>query len=81
MISTKRRKLTSEFRAQVVLEVISGKLSVSQAANKYKIKDSTIDMILFRVMDHGQIDASYVAPIHGFDGKSVAVRTMLITLI
>ena len=42
MVSTKRRKFTSEFRAQVVLEVISGKLSVPQAASKYKIKDSAI---------------------------------------
>jgi transposase-like protein len=42
MISKKRRKFTSEFRAQVVLEVISGKLSVAQAASKYKIKDSAI---------------------------------------
>jgi len=42
MISKKRRKFTSEFRAQVVLEVLSGKLTVAQAASKYKIKDSAI---------------------------------------
>ncbi len=42
MISKKRRKFTSEFRAQIVLEVISGKLSVPQAASKYKIKDGVI---------------------------------------
>ena len=42
MISTKRRKFTSEFRAQVVLEVITGKLSVPQAARKYKVKDNAI---------------------------------------
>jgi len=44
MVSTKRRKFTSEFRAQVVLEVISGKLSVPQAATpgEYKVKDNAI---------------------------------------
>lgn len=42
MISKKRRKFTAEFRSQVVLEVLSGKLSVAQAASKYKIKDSAI---------------------------------------
>lgn len=44
MISKKRRKFTSEYRAQIVLEVLSGKLSVPQAATpgEYKIKDSAI---------------------------------------
>lgn len=37
-----RRKFTSEFRAQVVLDVLSGKLSVPQAAKKHRIKDSVI---------------------------------------
>jgi transposase-like protein len=42
MTSNKRRKFTAEFRSQVVLEVLSGKLSVAQAAKKYKIKDNAI---------------------------------------
>ena len=42
MATTKRRKFTSEFRAAVVLEVISGRLTVAQAASKHKIKDSAI---------------------------------------
>lgn len=42
MVSKKRRKFTAEFRAQVVLEVLTGKLTVAQAASKYKIKDSAI---------------------------------------
>lgn len=42
MASKKRRKFTSEFRASVVLEVLSGRLTVAQAAAKYKVKDSAI---------------------------------------
>ena len=42
MVSKKRRKFTAEFRAQVVREVLTGKLTVAQAASKYKIKDSAI---------------------------------------
>jgi transposase-like protein len=42
MTSKKRRKFSAEFRAQVVLEVLSGKLSVAQAASKSKIKDGAI---------------------------------------
>jgi transposase-like protein len=42
MTSNERRKFTAEFRSQVVLEVLSGKLSVAQAAKKYKIKDNAI---------------------------------------
>lgn len=42
MAAKKRRKFSSEFRAAVVLEVISGRLSVAQAASKHKIKDSSI---------------------------------------
>jgi transposase-like protein len=42
MPGTKRRKFTAEFRSQVVLEVLSRKLTVPQVAKKYKIKDSAI---------------------------------------
>jgi transposase-like protein len=42
MPGTKRRKFTAEFRSQVVLEVLSRKLTVPQVAEKYKIKDSAI---------------------------------------
>jgi transposase len=42
MVGKKRRKFTSEFRSQIVLEVLSGKVSVAQAAKKYKIKDGVI---------------------------------------
>jgi transposase len=42
MVSKKRRKFSAEFRAQIVLEVLIGKLTVAQAASKYKIKDGAI---------------------------------------
>jgi len=42
LVSKKRRKFTAEFRAQVVLEVLSGKLTVVQSASKYKFKYSAI---------------------------------------
>ena len=42
MAAKKRRKFTSEFRATVVLEVISGRMTVAQAASKFKIMDGAI---------------------------------------
>jgi transposase-like protein len=46
MVGKKRRKFTSEFRSQIVLEVLSGKVSVAQAAKKYKIKDCNAPLSL-----------------------------------
>jgi transposase len=42
MGSSKRRKHTSEFKAQLVLEVLSGKRSVPQIAREKRIKDSAL---------------------------------------
>jgi len=38
----KRRKFTSEFKAQVVLEVLSGAKSPAQACREYQIRDSLL---------------------------------------
>jgi transposase-like protein len=38
----KRRRYTAEFKAGVVLEILSGQKSVAQASREYGIKDSLI---------------------------------------
>ncbi len=42
MAQRKRINRSPELKASIVLEVLTGKLSVAQAARKYKIKDSVI---------------------------------------
>ena len=42
MAQKKRVNRSPELKASIVLEVLTGKISVSQAASKYKIKDSVI---------------------------------------
>jgi transposase len=42
MTSQKRRKFSAEFKAQIVLEVLTGKSSVAELARKHKIKDAMI---------------------------------------
>jgi putative transposase len=42
MAQKKRINRSPELKASIVLEVLTGKLSVPQAARKYKIKDSVI---------------------------------------
>lgn len=39
---TKRRKFTPEFKARVVLELISGEKGLMQASREYEIKDSLL---------------------------------------
>lgn len=39
---TKRRKFSSEFKARVVLEMISGDKGLMQASREYEIKDSVL---------------------------------------
>ena len=41
-MSTTHRTYTPEFKARVVLELISGKKTLSQASRDYSIKDSVI---------------------------------------
>ena len=38
----KRRKFSGEFKTKVVLELISGKKSLSEASREYSIKDTVI---------------------------------------
>jgi len=38
-MSRKRRNFSAEFKAQVVLELISGKKSLLEASREYNIKD------------------------------------------
>jgi len=38
----KRRKFDGEFKAKVVLELISGKKSLSEASREYSIKDTVL---------------------------------------
>lgn len=42
MAQRKRINRSPELKASIVLEVLTGKLSVAEAARKYKIKDSVI---------------------------------------
>ena len=42
MAQKKRINRSPELKASIVLEVLTGKISVPQAASKYKIKDSVI---------------------------------------
>jgi len=42
MAQKKRVNRSPELKASIVLEVLTGKLSVPQAARKYKVKDSVI---------------------------------------
>ena len=42
MAQKKRVNRSPELKASIVLEVLTGKISVPQAASKYKIKDSVI---------------------------------------
>ena len=42
MAQKKRISRSPELKASIVLEVLTGKISVPQAARKYKIKDSVI---------------------------------------
>lgn len=39
---TKRRKFSAEFKAKVVLELISGEKGLMQASREYEIKDSVL---------------------------------------
>lgn len=39
---TERRKFTAEFKAKVVLELISGQKGLMQASREYQIKDSVL---------------------------------------
>ena len=39
---TKRRKFTPEFKAQVVLEMLTEQKSAAQASREYQIKDSVL---------------------------------------
>ena len=39
---TKRRTYTSEFKAGVILEILSEKKSIAQASREYSIKDSVL---------------------------------------
>jgi transposase-like protein len=39
---TERRKFTAEFKAKVVLELISGEKGLMQASREYAIKDSVL---------------------------------------
>jgi transposase-like protein len=39
---TKRRKFTPEFKAQVVLEMLTEQKSAAQASREYRIKDSVL---------------------------------------
>jgi len=39
---TERRKFTAEFKAKVVLELISGQKGLMQASREYEIKDSVL---------------------------------------
>lgn len=39
---SKRRKFTAEFKAKVVLELISGEKGLMQASREYAIKDSVL---------------------------------------
>jgi len=41
-MSTKRRKFTPEFKARVVLEMISEQKSAAQASREYGVKDSVL---------------------------------------
>ncbi len=41
-MARKQRKYTGAFKAQVVLELLTGKASVSELARQHKIKDSLI---------------------------------------
>ena len=38
----KARKFSSEFKAKVVLEILSGKKSLAQASREYQIKDTVL---------------------------------------
>jgi transposase len=42
-MSNKQRNYSSEFKAKVVLEVISGKSSVSEASRAHKVHSSVIN--------------------------------------
>jgi transposase-like protein len=42
MTSNKRRKFSAEYKAEVVLEVLTGKASVAEVARKRRIKDTLI---------------------------------------
>lgn len=39
---TSRRKFTPEFKARIVLEILTEDMSLAQASRKYKIKDSVL---------------------------------------
>jgi len=41
-MTTKRRKFSPEFKARVVLELISGEKGLMQASREYEIKDSKL---------------------------------------
>jgi len=41
-MTTKRRKFSPEFKARVVLEMISGEKGLMQASREYEIKDSVL---------------------------------------
>jgi transposase len=41
-MTTKRRKFSPEFKARVVLELISGEKGLMQASREYEIKDSVL---------------------------------------
>ena len=41
-MTTKRRKYTPEYKARIVLEILTEQKSIAQASREYKIKDSVI---------------------------------------
>jgi len=41
-MTTRRRKFSHEFKARVVLELISGEKGLMQASREYEIKDSVL---------------------------------------
>ncbi len=44
MTKDKRRKFTAEFKAQVVLEVISGAKGFTEGCRQYQVSDQTLSL-------------------------------------
>ena len=79
MSKDKRRKFTAEFKAQVVLEVISGAKSFTEACRQYQVSEQTLSRwkhdfvehaaVVFERTTHQEQESERVAELERMIGK------------
>ncbi len=55
MTKDKRRKFTAEFKAQIVLEVISGAKSFTEACRQYQVSEQTLSRWKQEFVEHAAV--------------------------